>query len=265
MTKPQEGYSQMEFEDSESKSFLPRTISYMIGRRRKILDNKFALLPWVLCLICVAILALEKIYPRIPTDLECTQKLNAWSPVFDVVEYEDVQFSNTFYQPSLYRGKPTPKLEKAWHDLWMIGTIDIPLKYLPALNKSGDHDWFMSNKGGVLGGLEVFHSLHCLDMVRQYTWRDEYDYSDNPTFQDDDEFLRTHVDHCIDALRIRLMCYADITPFLHTTEPGAELGATPDFNTQHRCKKFDSVQEWARTHHAKAAEGQTAGSEHHHS
>ena len=33
--------------------------------------------------------------------------------------------------------------------------------------------------------------MHCLDMVRQYTYRDEYDYSDNPTFQDDDEFLRS--------------------------------------------------------------------------
>jgi hypothetical protein len=28
-------------------------------------------------------------------------------------------------------------------------------------------------------------------MVRQYTYKDEYDYSDNPTFQDDDKFLRS--------------------------------------------------------------------------
>jgi hypothetical protein len=35
------------------------------------------------------------------------------------------------------------------------------------------------------------------------------------------------------------MCYADVTPFLHELEPGAELGATPDFNTQHKCKRFD--------------------------
>lgn len=67
----------------------------------------------------------------------------------------------------------------------------MPLEYLPALNKSKDHTWFMSNKGGVLAGLEVFYSLHCLYMLRQYIYRNEYDYSDNPTFQDDDEFLRT--------------------------------------------------------------------------
>lgn len=72
----------------------------------------------------------------------------------------------------------------------IVGTIDVPFDKLSALNKSQDAPWFRSNKGGVVGGLEVFHSLHCLDMVRQYTWRDQYDYSDNPTFQDDDEFLR---------------------------------------------------------------------------
>ena len=129
------------------------------------------------------------------------------APVFDVVEYEDVQFSNTFYQPSPYRGKPTPELEKSWSDLWKskyiriefmdgtnsevpVGTVDVPLEKLPALNKSIEHNWFYSTNGGVLAGLEVFHSLHCLDMVRQYTYKDEYDYSNNPTFQDDEEFLR---------------------------------------------------------------------------
>ena len=74
---------------------------------------------------------------------------------------------------------------------YLVGTVDVPLEKLPSLNKSKDHSWFFSESGGVLAGLEVFHSLHCLDMVRQYTYRNEYDYSDNPTFQDDDEFLRT--------------------------------------------------------------------------
>lgn len=74
---------------------------------------------------------------------------------------------------------------------WIVGTIDISFEKLPALNKSQDEDWVRSDQGGVLGGLEVFHSMHCLDMVRQYTYKDEYDYSDNPTFQDDDKFLRS--------------------------------------------------------------------------
>jgi hypothetical protein len=48
----------------------------------------------------------------------------------------------------------------------LVGTVDVPFERLPALNKSKDHPWFYSEDGGVLAGLEVFHSLHCLDMVR---------------------------------------------------------------------------------------------------
>jgi len=112
------------------------------------------------------------------------------APLEDIITYEDVQFQNEFWQESPYRGKPTPALEKAWKDLWYIGAIDVPFAALPLLNKSTEIKWERSSKGGVLGGLEVHHSLHCLDMVRQYTWRGEYDFSDNPTFQDDDAFIR---------------------------------------------------------------------------
>jgi hypothetical protein len=58
--------------------------------------------------------------PRTPLGYHNGNRLLIWyeAPVYDVVEYEDVQFSNKFYQPSPYRGKPTPELEKAWGDLW---------------------------------------------------------------------------------------------------------------------------------------------------
>jgi len=121
---PQKKYS-MDFEGSESETFLPKPISSVINRRRNILD-KFALLGWVLAIVLLAINAWRWINPRQPTDLECTKKLTAWSPVFDAVEYEDVQFSNTFFQPSPYKGKPTPELEKAWSDLWKSKTAGFP-------------------------------------------------------------------------------------------------------------------------------------------
>jgi hypothetical protein len=36
----------------------------------------------------------------------------------EAVEYVDVQFQNKFNEKSIYRGKPTPELERAWLDLW---------------------------------------------------------------------------------------------------------------------------------------------------
>lgn len=64
------------------------------------------------------------------------------------------------------------------------------MSYFPYLNKSSNERWVKTESGGLLAGLEIHHSLHCLDMVRQYTWKSEYDYSANPSFQDDEEFIR---------------------------------------------------------------------------
>jgi hypothetical protein len=140
MAKEARIYSEMDFDDSETESFLPKPISSVISKRRN-LFNKFALSGWVFAIILFGINLYTWIHPRVPTDIECTRQLNAWckwskdyrgahsidgrsltrilvAPVFDVVEYEDVKFSNNFFQPSPYRGKPTPELEKSWSDLW---------------------------------------------------------------------------------------------------------------------------------------------------
>ncbi|TEA19128.1 Cyclochlorotine biosynthesis protein O [Colletotrichum sidae] len=169
------------------------------------------------------------------------------APVHEVFEYEDVQFDNAFWQPSPYKGKPTPELEAKWQELWYYGSFDLPDSYLPALNKSADgvggDAWARTASGSLLAGLEVFHNLHCLNLVRQYVHRDEYDYSSDPAFHGDAELVRAHVDHCIEALRIRLQCASDVTPFLHTS---GSKGNQPDFNSQHRCPKYDRIIDWAK-------------------
>ena len=40
-------------------------------------------------------------------------------PVLDAVEYYDVDYLNAFTQTSIYRGPPSPELDKAWLDLWL--------------------------------------------------------------------------------------------------------------------------------------------------
>ncbi|KAJ6437210.1 FluG domain-containing protein [Purpureocillium lavendulum] len=174
--------------------------------------------------------------------------MNPKAPAMEAVEYQDVQFQNRFNEKSPYRGKPTAELEKAWLDLWNFGPVNIPLHKLKALNKSGDADWQrtkMDKGGGVIGSLEVFHQIHCLDMIRQYTYRDDYDYSKQPAFDGTPE---QHVDHCINSLRIFLQCTSDVTPYLILRDPKRPLGIDPDFQTQHKCRNFEKIQEWARKH-----------------
>ncbi|KAH9894521.1 hypothetical protein F4778DRAFT_794563 [Xylariomycetidae sp. FL2044] len=228
-------YRELRIEDAETSSFLTPTRAR--GRRRPLTSNvtvKLTILAWISSFLFLTTALYWRIYPSSahePTDLECTRKLHADSPLFEAIEYEDVQFDNGFWDANPYKGKPDPELEARWLALWDFGTFDVPRNRLPLLNKSDDEPWVVSEKGGLMAGLEVFHTLHCLDMIRQHTYRDVYDYSDNLSFQDSPEFVRI---------------VTDKTP----------LGITPDFDTQHRCPNFGKIQKWAEAHEAGPAPGQ---------
>ncbi|KAK1702202.1 uncharacterized protein BDZ83DRAFT_595764 [Colletotrichum acutatum] len=201
---------------------------------------------WISC-VFLGLSTWLHLNPAGPSDLECARKLNVLSPVQDILEYEDVQFDNAFWKTSPYKGRPTPELEAKWKGLWYYGSFDLSDEYLPALNKTshgtGGDPWARTKPGYLLAGLEVFHNLHCLNLVRQFVHRSEFDYSDDPAFHGGEDLVLAHVDHCIEALRIRLQCSADVTPFLHTN---GSRGIQPDFNSQHRCPKYDRIIEWAK-------------------
>jgi hypothetical protein len=48
------------------------------------------------------------------------------APLLEAVEYNTYNFENQFEQPSIYRGPPTPEIEKAWEELWSCTYL--PLK-----------------------------------------------------------------------------------------------------------------------------------------
>jgi hypothetical protein len=53
-----------------------------------------------------------------------------------------------------------------------------------------------------------------------------------------------HVDHCLETLRIGLMCQSDITPLRIIDGPTAPLGSRADFNAHHKCRDFEILREW---------------------
>lgn len=72
----------------------------------------------------------------------------------------------------------------------VVGLVPFDEDKLPLLNKSKTRDWRRTKDGQVLASLEVFHDLHCLNFIRQYTYRNDYDYSDNVSFDGGDEMIR---------------------------------------------------------------------------
>jgi hypothetical protein len=57
---------------------------------------------------------------------------------------------------------------------------------------------------------------------------------------------RMHIDHCIEALRLQLMCAGDVTPVLLQLDP--IMGQSADFNVRHKCRKWERITDWQYNH-----------------
>jgi len=53
-----------------------------------------------------------------------------------------------------------------------------------------------------------------------------------------------HVDHCLEELRLSLMCYGDITPLPVVVDKDRAAGRRLDFSVHHKCRKFDRIVDW---------------------
>ncbi|RAL04917.1 oxidase ustYa family protein, partial [Aspergillus ibericus CBS 121593] len=172
------------------------------------------------------------------------------APLLEAVEYRDMNFSNRFAQQSKYRGPPTPDIEEAWQELLKLNPVSIPEDKIELLGRSPRWNWQrfqMSengpSEGSYVAGIEVFHQLHCLNLVRQFTWLDHYTTPPQGLTGSAVE-TRMHVDHCLETLRIILMCNADVTPFLMEQDQSFAVGGRADFNAYHRCKDWGKIVEW---------------------
>ena len=63
---------------------------------------------------------------------------------------------------------------------------------------------------------------------------------------DSDVGARMHTDHCIEALRISLMCHGDTTPLFSFEDPSAPLGMRADFSPQRKCRRFQDLHTWMK-------------------
>lgn len=86
------------------------------------------------------------------------------------------------------------------------------------------------------------------NFIRQYTWGGYYarhpERVDVPAAigLDSEVGRRMHVDHCLESIRIALMCHGDITPVgLVRLDDEAPMGGRPDFSPLRKCVKFDGL------------------------
>ena len=87
------------------------------------------------------------------------------APLIEAVEYEEIDFANSFAEKSPFRGPPTAEMDEAWDKLWKFGGVNIPAQQFQTLNRSHEKTYQRVDEergGGYAGMIEGFHQLHCL-------------------------------------------------------------------------------------------------------
>ncbi|QSZ36262.1 hypothetical protein DSL72_007388 [Monilinia vaccinii-corymbosi] len=158
-------------------------------------------------------------------------------------------FNGSFMKENVFRLKAGPEVDEAWASLG----VDYRSFALPAdeAEKSGltsAHVQINEKYGGGFPvNLEGMHHLHCLNLVRQslYYNYDYYHKQGKGAFANDDTIVQYHVSHCLDIIRQQLMCQVDTGVLGQVWWDKSKPNAFVDFNTEHRCKNFDAIRQWA--------------------
>ncbi|KAF7548011.1 hypothetical protein G7Z17_g7345 [Cylindrodendrum hubeiense] len=182
-----------------------------------------------------------------PSVLSCTGQISPYSPAESVAEYQTVRYNITPLQEKTEYMGYGADVDKAWDHVTydvgdqMIGNDELNRLGLdPASLKVEDP---RTGKEGYRAGIQVFHQLHCLNLLRQDSYKEYYSHHGGD-IEVEAEDLRGHLDHCIEILRIALMCQSDIGVYTFKYYEGFE-GHWPDFSTLHTCRNFDAIRDWA--------------------
>ncbi|TDZ14575.1 Cyclochlorotine biosynthesis protein O [Colletotrichum orbiculare MAFF 240422] len=103
--------------------------------------------------------------------------------------------------------------------------------------------WHHEMEGYVVG-LEMFHTLHCLDYIRTTFWPEKYFASAVQGDQKANNHMKFHRDHCLEALRQYVMCHGDLSPIPSVYYKGLGRNYNNLLDVSHTCRNFDMIRDW---------------------
>ncbi|KAH0528012.1 hypothetical protein TsFJ059_002926 [Trichoderma semiorbis] len=205
---------------------------------------------WILlCALLINIGGLLLQLHRVPSGVQKDPSLQLYSPVNDLVEYVPHLFNRSRGEDKTkFQGWPTDEIDDNWASLYspgMLSAIDahtaslLPERTARLPLEGRENEYVMT--------LDIFHQMHCLDVVRMALYRDRYDkhfYFPNGTV---DYCKWSHVDHCLDQVRQALICQADVSVVYFEWSEIVQ-GLRPRVDNQHTCRNFDKILDWAAEH-----------------
>lgn len=127
----------------------------------------------------------------------CTRKMSTWSPALQIYEDDNLitqPFNGALRESNKYRGPPSNELDAAWDEITYPkgGLTRLSKDELRRINASEYAAAYTEEMGGgYIAGIEVFHQLHCVNMLRQATYMSYY-LPRNPEWKDH-QTLRYHL------------------------------------------------------------------------
>lgn len=166
----------------------------------------------------------------------------SWSPVQQFVEYEiGRRHALNHDEYSEYSGPPTPEQNRAWDKLIRPVYFKATREELERAGESMENKVELED-GGYLANIGVYHELHCLRQLRFYLYRDMY-YANITEAQEN--YLHSHLDHCIETLRLTIMCHGNTGVYSFAwDDPTAHKPATQS-NSRSVCVKWSSIETWS--------------------
>ncbi|KAJ7741199.1 hypothetical protein DFH07DRAFT_751173, partial [Mycena maculata] len=158
------------------------------------------------------------------------------APAQHTIEYQTVKFHRGLGDDiPAYERPPSPEVDLAWGELYAYSASRVPKSEVVKMTNT---TWpILHEEGNYVIALDVFHQLHCLDILRQQL---ELPAGHNYTRRS-----MPHVRHCTGVIRQALMCYADISPVVWQWSTRFKEAEQRD-DILHTCRNFDRIQDWAK-------------------
>ncbi|KAF2465158.1 uncharacterized protein BDR25DRAFT_379910, partial [Lindgomyces ingoldianus] len=160
-------------------------------------------------------------------------------------------FATNHSHYGLFNGRPNTKNDDAWRELVNPTYFSVTDSEMQAAKMSTDEAIPLA-EGGYLGALAVYHQLHCLRRLRVYIYKEAYyseedleDIKNGPM----DDYTHAHLDHCIEALRLLVMCRGDVSLYTFTWAkdyPNATKNILSRVNAPRQCVDWDRLESWAK-------------------
>ncbi|KAI9734161.1 MAG: hypothetical protein M1818_006633 [Claussenomyces sp. TS43310] len=212
--------------------------------------SPFCYLPVGIAIISIALVAFGAMIGSrwlVDNDLSCAEHGQQYSPILDEVDasYHIVRFNGSLLKDNVFRQNAGPEVDAAWDSLG-VNYRSLRLPEREAKRSGLRPDQVKINHeygGGYPVNIEGLHHLHCLDLVRQslYYNYDYYHSRATGAFSNDDNIVYHHVY----IIRQRLMCDPDTGVLGQVWVFPNAPEAFVDFNTEHKCKNFDAIRQWA--------------------